>query len=349
MNLYKYVAPGRWSDIFKDGLIRFSQPSVFNDPFEMQPYFGRVEDESVMIKKIADFLGSDSMKACFDGALRVAYMGLPADSKGGMTFEQFRGLAEEGLQRDESEILSALGQRIALLANSNGQFTGEARNEVLFINKLIGILSLTEKRDNLLMWAHYAQYHQGLVIEFDETHEYFNQELEMPPLRFIYGPFSADRCSSEQWDAIEAGAKSIASLAPRSESPEEESGESYLGRPLKVVYSSKRPERESLAKVTTVDMLLTKSKDWEYEQEWRVLRFLYQPNKTIPHSEGDIHLFAFPPACVKGVIFGCRMPVALKKEMTEFLASDGRYSHVRRYQAVQNERRFELDIVPSEM
>lgn len=169
-------------------------------------------------------------------------------------------------------------------------------------------------------------------------------------MRFIYGHFSAERCSSEQWDAIEAGAKALASLAPLSESPEEEdTGESYLGRPLKVVYSAKRPQRESLAKVTTVDMLSTKSKDWEYEQEWRVLRFLHQPNKTIPHPEGDIHLFWFPPACVKGVIFGCRMPVSLKKEMTEFLAGDGRYSHVRRYQAVQNERRFELDIMPSDM
>lgn len=151
MSLYKYVAPDRWANILKDGLVRFSQPSVFNDPFEMQPYFGRVEEESAMIKKIADFLGSDSMRACYDGALRVAYMGLPADSKGAMTFDQFRGQVEEGLKRDEAEILSTLGQRIALLANSNGQFTGEARNEVLFINKLIGILSLTEKRDNLLM------------------------------------------------------------------------------------------------------------------------------------------------------------------------------------------------------
>lgn len=334
----------------KDGLIRFSQPSAFNDPFEMLPYFGRVEEEPAMIKKIADFLGGDSLKECYDGALRVAYLGIPPESRGVMTFDQFRRQAEEGLERDRAEILSALGQRIALLSNRYGQFTSEARNEVLFITKLIGILSLTEKRDNLLMWAHYAQNHQGLVIEFDEAHEYFNREQETPPLRFFYGPFSADRYSGEQWDAIEAGAKALASSAPPSERLEEEdTGESYLGRPLKVVYSSKRPQRESLAKVTSVNMFLTKSKDWEYEQEWRVLRFLYQPDKTISHTEGDIHLFSLPPACVKGVIFGCRMSAAVKKEISEFLAGDGRYSHVRRYQAVQNEKRFELNIVPNEM
>jgi hypothetical protein len=34
-----------------------------------------------------------------------------------------------------------------------------------------GILSLTEKHDNLLMWAHYAGEHTGFVIEFDSSHE----------------------------------------------------------------------------------------------------------------------------------------------------------------------------------
>ena len=38
----------------------------------------------------------------------------------------------------------------------------------------VGILSLTEKRDNLLMWAHYAAEHTGYVIGFDTTHEYWN-------------------------------------------------------------------------------------------------------------------------------------------------------------------------------
>jgi hypothetical protein len=38
----------------------------------------------------------------------------------------------------------------------------------------VGILSLTEKRDNLLMWAHCAAQHTGYFIGFDTTHEYWN-------------------------------------------------------------------------------------------------------------------------------------------------------------------------------
>jgi hypothetical protein len=40
-------------------------------------------------------------------------------------------------------------------------------------NETLGILSLTEKPDNLLMWAHYAFSHEGYVIGFDSTHPYF--------------------------------------------------------------------------------------------------------------------------------------------------------------------------------
>jgi hypothetical protein len=41
--------------------------------------------------------------------------------------------------------------------------------------KHIGILSLTESPNNLLMWAHYANSHQGFVIELDSAHSFFDQ------------------------------------------------------------------------------------------------------------------------------------------------------------------------------
>ncbi len=36
-----------------------------------------------------------------------------------------------------------------------------------------GVLCFTETRSNLLMWAHYAQRHTGIVIEFDIQNEFF--------------------------------------------------------------------------------------------------------------------------------------------------------------------------------
>ncbi|MEZ9569936.1 DUF2971 domain-containing protein [Vibrio splendidus] len=36
-----------------------------------------------------------------------------------------------------------------------------------------GIISLTETKDNLLMWSHYANQHNGYVIEFNALHPFF--------------------------------------------------------------------------------------------------------------------------------------------------------------------------------
>ncbi|MDW1533314.1 DUF2971 domain-containing protein [Vibrio sp. Y159] len=41
--------------------------------------------------------------------------------------------------------------------------------------KRYGIVSLTETRDNLLMWSHYADEHKGFVVEFDITHDFFTK------------------------------------------------------------------------------------------------------------------------------------------------------------------------------
>ena len=38
---------------------------------------------------------------------------------------------------------------------------------------MAGVLSLTERPDNLVMWAHYADQHRGFVIGFDSKHPWF--------------------------------------------------------------------------------------------------------------------------------------------------------------------------------
>ena len=43
---------------------------------------------------------------------------------------------------------------------------------------VIGTLSLSEDPLSLLMWAHYAQQHEGFVIGFDTSHEFFKSRYE---------------------------------------------------------------------------------------------------------------------------------------------------------------------------
>ena len=48
-----------------------------------------------------------------------------------------------------------------------------------------GIISLTETKDNLLMWSHYGDQHSGMVVEFDITHEFFTSKFSSSDDQFL--------------------------------------------------------------------------------------------------------------------------------------------------------------------
>jgi hypothetical protein len=100
------------------------------------------------------------------------------------------------------------------------------------------------------------------------------------------------------------------------------------------------------------DVFFVKSERWEDESEWRVLQPLENGEKlereqkiVLDDYEQPIYLFPLPPSCVTGIIFGSRMSKANKSEICRMLSPD-HYSHVKRYQAVLNDKKFELNIVP---
>jgi len=78
------------------------------------------------------------------------------------------------------------------------------------------------------------------------------------------------------------------------------------------------------------EMLLTKSKQWEYEREWRVLLF-EQTNRAVTLRDS---VFA-------EVILGCSMPEDYRKEIIE--AARSKSHAIRMYQAKRKEKEFGLD------
>jgi len=144
----------------------------------------------------------------------------------------------------------------------------------------VGILSLTEERDNLLMWSHYANGHCGLCLEFATS---------------IY--------------------------------------EVFFGRAQPVIYSDDRSlfnPRESETK-RVEKIVLTKSKHWTYELEWRI----------VEHQKGE-GLHEFPAETLTGVIFGCRTSDKDKDKVNRWIC-EGNLSPVI-YQAKQKAREFGLEI-----
>jgi len=269
MSLYKYVIAER-IDVLKNGSIRFSQASALNDPIEVSPVF---RDITNIIPLIDDELYSGQrieINSTMLGAAMAPYS---------------VNLGEGYEERKRFEVyMGALVKRIS-------QAFGES----------LGVLSLTEKPDNLLMWAHYAQQHQGFVIQFDETHGFFRQQDQDNP---------------------------------------------DLGRLLKVTYSNDRPLRASMLELTTQELFLSKGRDWEYEQEWRVLRLLTDSHVKISTPAGVVHLFSIPPDCVSGLILGCRMSLQHREEIRAFLTNDERYRNIELYQAEVDSEAYRLNIRP---
>ena len=93
-----------------------------------------------------------------------------------------------------------------------------------------GLCCLSEVRDNILMWAHYANAHRGFCLEFS------NELCFVPNIRLI------DTGRMVPFPVI----------------------------PMPVVYSEEYPVANLLSNDSTRDIFLTKAKQWEYEKEWRM-------------------------------------------------------------------------------
>ena len=60
------------------------------------------------------------------------------------------------------------------------QFVMERHRER--VTEEVGMLCLTSKRNDILMWSHYADGHSGICLEFDTKHEFFGRAL---PVRYL--------------------------------------------------------------------------------------------------------------------------------------------------------------------
>ena len=79
----------------------------------------------------------------------------------------------------------------------------------------------------------------------------------------------------------------------------------------KVVYADRSEAPRTFSRLSGPDVLLTKSRNWEYEAEWRMLVPLEDASKVITDAEEDIYLLDFPLAAISGVVIGARAHTGL--------------------------------------
>lgn len=132
-----------------------------------------------------------------------------------------------------------------------------------------------------------------------------------------------------------------------------------LGPPMKVQYSTERPTW-SWASLATHNRFLTKSVDFMYEQEWRVLRRLSDSAGALDqpedHATGGAlptamrpkrHRFRFDPTAVKRVILGARMPYSRMQECVDTIRSDARLANIELLCAEPDSREYRMNIRPA--
>lgn len=88
----------------------------------------------------------------------------------------------------------------------------------------------------------------------------------------------------------------------------------------RVEYSSRRPQ-VTLTDTSSPVWFSTKSEQWSYEKEWRILRVLSEADHRIDRSPFPICLFEFAPDAVVEIIVGMRSPPSLVTEIRSLAAT----------------------------
>ncbi|WP_313308866.1 DUF2971 domain-containing protein [Stutzerimonas nitrititolerans] len=143
--IYKYLSNER-VDVITNLKIRFTQPQALNDPFESQPLVNFEEQMKLAIQEIQN--GAEEL-----------WQSLPS---------------EEKTTKNRAELDRELASAIQ---NANQCTCPYAAGTLLMelLGERIGVLSLSRNFDNLLMWSHYANSHQGYVLGLDDSHPFFHQ------------------------------------------------------------------------------------------------------------------------------------------------------------------------------
>ena len=137
----------------------------------------------------------------------------------------------------------------------------------------------------------------------------------------------------------------------------------YFGKRVNpVTYTNIRPFVDPTTSRQSGELFYTKSKDWEYEQEYRKFESLVPSlplkngNSFSPFYESDlkkpetkeVFLFDLPKEAVVSVIFGWKSAPELKERIISAL-SKNRMGFVKLYQAIPHKTKFEMEIENSEM
>jgi hypothetical protein len=102
-------------------------------------------------------------------------------------------------------------------------------------------------------------------------------------------------------------------------------GTDELGFLRQVQYQGQRPAAV-LTDTSSLVWFQTKSEEWAYEKEWRIIRSLREARSRIEVGVFPVFLFEFPPDAVLQIVVGLRATSSLLREIQDLIPSFPRAS-----------------------
>lgn len=227
---YKYLPFNEGSlKTLSERTIKFASPLEFNDPFDCLPHYDDSELDDLPRNR------KDLYRRAGDD----------------------RGLSPAGRIQSKGKLIATLRRRIR-----DGSFARDLLRDV-------SVVSLSKNALNIPMWSHYADFHQGFVLEF-----------RIPTM----------------------GTRADLAVA------------ADLLVPFPVHYSESRPVINVARSPTdelVKEVLLTKSSDWRYEEEERVVEIRRKPG-IYPYARDLI---------LESVIAGMKMTAENRQRLEQEVAT----------------------------
>jgi hypothetical protein len=315
--------------ILKNLEIRYSPASRFNDPFDCHldiAMRSTAEVEDMVgdaVHRAGDAIGSLVSAAGLalrkwmeDKGMKVP----PRTESAPAASTKTRGPVKLTIKRQDPDGQWRRQSASALYNELQSQRMAKVYS---ILDESFGVLCLSERPDDILLWSHYGDSHRGVCLEFDvaahpdvfaRLHPVAYQPMypsippEFPNLLEIFH----DKAEGKITDTLLNVAHVLADGLK---------GDREGGSP------------EDVAALGVAHWFYVKSSRWKYEREWRCLKW-----KPGPQS--------FPPSALTRIIAGCvatEATLAIVREAIEGTPVQA----VPLYKAVRKSRRFGLDIVPA--
>ena len=149
MALFKYYPPHR-SSMLDGPYVRFSPATEFKDPFDGVPI-------------LRNFDGAAITRTRYEYAVRKSYQDELSKRPRPMTLSDF--------QREHFP----LEKFVALQKKNMPKYVRQFYKRYEEVRQIGGVLSLCRNGMSAAMWSHYAENQRGFLVEFDDSHEFFQQ------------------------------------------------------------------------------------------------------------------------------------------------------------------------------